>query len=152
LQPLHPAPHKESCLGQSCLSLLLKHCKHCKYRSFHKQFAPSLTALGRIPDRPVKSSERKLENYLSNDNRRRRLANSKAGATAGVTFALGGTNSLHPLSPLSAGFLTAQSSRQPPNAKVTPAVALAVFAAFAPSAPQRIVSRPILSFSFTLCA
>jgi hypothetical protein len=36
------------------------------------------------------------------------------------------TNSLHPLSPLSAGFLTAQSSRQPPNAKVTPAVAPAL--------------------------
>ncbi|KAJ5623836.1 hypothetical protein N7510_000145 [Penicillium lagena] len=33
--------------------------------------------------------EQKLEDYMSNVNRRRKLANSKAGATAGVTFALG---------------------------------------------------------------
>ncbi|KAJ5181486.1 hypothetical protein N7449_011633 [Penicillium cf. viridicatum] len=34
--------------------------------------------------------EQKLEDWMSHDNRRRRMANSKAGATAGVTFALGG--------------------------------------------------------------
>ena len=34
--------------------------------------------------------EQKLEKYMSKDNRRRRMANSQAGATGGVTFALGG--------------------------------------------------------------
>jgi hypothetical protein len=34
--------------------------------------------------------EQKLENYMNKDNTRRRMANSQAGATGGVTFALGG--------------------------------------------------------------
>lgn len=51
---------------------------------------------------------------------------AKAANTANTANIGAFTNSLHPLSPLSAGFLTAQSSRQPPNAKVTPAVAPAL--------------------------
>lgn len=34
--------------------------------------------------------ERKLNDYMDEDNSRRRMANSKAASTAGVTYALGG--------------------------------------------------------------
>ena len=54
-------PRHDSLWGAGCKGC--KHCKHCKYRSFHKQFAPSLTALGRIPDRPVKSSAAQCESH-----------------------------------------------------------------------------------------